>query len=171
MREPPTPETPPESGPETKKPVWKNPYVLGFVIGIVFLTVLPFVQRKFLKAPPPIATLAPWVLPTVDGGTVVAVRRAAVGDGGEAGVEWPRDGNGLELAQPGKGEEGETGQHEHGHQPGAGGGVAGQRKPARSRLRRHRARPKSRPAAGTARIGPRRVARGRVTAARLAGER
>lgn len=65
-----TPETPPETGPETKKPVWKNPYVLGFLIGIVFLTAMPFVQRKFLKAPPPISTLSPWVLPTVDGGTV-----------------------------------------------------------------------------------------------------
>lgn len=67
MAEPSPPEVP---APEAKKPVWKNPYVIGFLIGIVFLTALPFLQRKFLKAPPPISTLAPWVLPTTDGGTV-----------------------------------------------------------------------------------------------------
>ena len=38
-------------------PPWKNPFVLAFVIGIAFLTVLPFLQRRFLKAPPPIVYL------------------------------------------------------------------------------------------------------------------
>lgn len=66
----PTPEAPAGAGPEPKKPFWKNPFVLGFVIGIAFLTVLPFMQRKFLKAPPPISTLAPWALSTVDGGSI-----------------------------------------------------------------------------------------------------
>jgi hypothetical protein len=66
----PTLQTPPDGAAEAKTPVWRNPYVIGFFIGIAFLTALPFVQRKFLKAPPPIARLAPWVLPTVDGGTI-----------------------------------------------------------------------------------------------------
>jgi hypothetical protein len=69
----PTPE--PADAPEApadgpKPPVWKNPFVIGFVIGIAVLTVLPFLQRRFLKAPPPISSLAPWALPTVDGGSV-----------------------------------------------------------------------------------------------------
>lgn len=58
------------SAPEKKVPVYKNPFVLAFLIGITFLTVLPFLQRRFLKAPPPIATLAPWRLPTTDGGMI-----------------------------------------------------------------------------------------------------
>lgn len=67
----PTPPVPSDApAPEKKVPPWKNPFVLAFVIGIAFLTVLPFVQRRFLKAPPPIGTLAPWQLPTTDGGVV-----------------------------------------------------------------------------------------------------
>ncbi|MEW5743211.1 MAG: hypothetical protein AB1938_30125 [Myxococcota bacterium] len=66
----PTPAPPPDAAPEKKAPFYKNPFVIGFVLGIAFLTVLPFIQRPFLKAPPPISTLAPWRLPTVDGGVI-----------------------------------------------------------------------------------------------------
>lgn len=59
--------------PEKKGPFYKNPFVIGFFIGIAFLTVMPFLQRRFLKAPPPIATLAPWRLSTTDGGVVGSV--------------------------------------------------------------------------------------------------
>ncbi len=54
--------------PEPKRPPWKNPFVLAFVVGAVFLTVLPLLQRKFLKAPPPLKTLEPWALELPDGG-------------------------------------------------------------------------------------------------------
>lgn len=56
--------------PEKKVPVWKNPFVIAFAIGVVFLTVAPFIQRQFLKAPPPVHSLAPWVAPTLDGQTL-----------------------------------------------------------------------------------------------------
>lgn len=49
-----------ESAPEKKVPFWKNPFLLAFLIGAVFLTVLPFAQRRFLKAPPPVLQLSPW---------------------------------------------------------------------------------------------------------------
>lgn len=48
---------------------WK-PYVWGFVIGAVFLTVMPLLQRRFLKAAPPIRTLSAWSTHTLDGGSV-----------------------------------------------------------------------------------------------------
>jgi cytochrome oxidase Cu insertion factor (SCO1/SenC/PrrC family) len=54
----------------TPRPVWKNPYVLGFVIGAIFLTVLPIMQRRFLRAPPPIRQLSAWELPSLGGGPV-----------------------------------------------------------------------------------------------------
>ncbi len=43
-------------------PLWKNPFAIAFVIGVTFLTALPFLQRRFLKAPPPLAQLEPWAL-------------------------------------------------------------------------------------------------------------
>lgn len=49
-------------------PKWLNPYVIAFIIGVIFLTVLPRLQRRFLKAPPPIAPLGAWALSTVDDG-------------------------------------------------------------------------------------------------------
>lgn len=55
--------------PEKKTPVWRNPFVLAFVLGVVVLTALPLLQRRFLKAPPPIAPIAPWRLSTVDEGS------------------------------------------------------------------------------------------------------
>jgi hypothetical protein len=49
-----------ESEPEKKSPFWKNPFLIAFFIGAVFLTVLPFAQRRFLKAPPPVMQLTAW---------------------------------------------------------------------------------------------------------------
>jgi len=46
-----------ESEPEKKVPFWKNPFLIAFFIGAFFLTVLPFAQRSFLKAPPPVMQL------------------------------------------------------------------------------------------------------------------
>jgi cytochrome oxidase Cu insertion factor (SCO1/SenC/PrrC family) len=43
-----------------------NVYTVSFVIGAIFLTVLPFMQKRFLKAPAPIAALGPWRLFTLD---------------------------------------------------------------------------------------------------------
>ncbi len=45
---------------------WKNPFVIAFLLGVVLLTALPFLQRRFLKAPPAIAPLTAWSLSTVD---------------------------------------------------------------------------------------------------------
>lgn len=45
-----------------KVPFWKNPYVAGFALGAVVLTVLPLLQRPFLKAPPPLKTMTAWSL-------------------------------------------------------------------------------------------------------------
>lgn len=53
---------------EPKTPIWKNPYLIGFLIGAVFLTILPLMQRQFLKAPPPIRQLTAWELPSLAGG-------------------------------------------------------------------------------------------------------
>jgi cytochrome oxidase Cu insertion factor (SCO1/SenC/PrrC family) len=54
----------------TESPVtgsrWKNPFVIAFLLGVVVLTVLPFLQRRFLKAPPAIAPLTTWSLSRVD---------------------------------------------------------------------------------------------------------
>jgi len=52
--------------PATPRPKWKDPFVLAFVIGVVVLTALPFLQRRFLNAPPPITKLPAWQLSTLD---------------------------------------------------------------------------------------------------------
>ena len=44
------------------RPFYKNPYVLGFVIGALTLTFLGPVQRMFLHAPPPLVELGAWSL-------------------------------------------------------------------------------------------------------------
>lgn len=49
----------------------KNPFVLAFVFGLVFLTALPFMQKRFLSAPKPLGAFGPWVLTSLDGGTEV----------------------------------------------------------------------------------------------------
>ena len=41
---------------------WLNPFSVAFVLGIIFLTALPLLQRRFLKAPPPIGPLGRWEL-------------------------------------------------------------------------------------------------------------
>lgn len=58
------------SEPAAKVPLWKNPFVIAFVIGAITLTVLPFMQRRFLKAPPPGPSLGAWQLQTADGGVL-----------------------------------------------------------------------------------------------------
>jgi protein SCO1/2 len=40
----------------------KHPYASAFVAGAVILTILPFAQKLFLTAPPPIASLGQWEL-------------------------------------------------------------------------------------------------------------
>ena len=59
----------PEGVPAAKMPLWRNPFVIAFVVGAFFLTVLPFMQRRFLKAPPPGPSLGAWQLQLADGGT------------------------------------------------------------------------------------------------------
>ncbi len=59
----------PEPSPP-KRPKWKDPFVVAFVVGIVVLTALPFAQKKFLRAPPPILALPAWALSRPDGGIV-----------------------------------------------------------------------------------------------------
>jgi hypothetical protein len=50
---------------------WRpNVFVVAFVLGAVVLTVLPLLQRKFLKAPAPIVTLPSWSLATAGGEAV-----------------------------------------------------------------------------------------------------
>ncbi|MBK7857524.1 MAG: hypothetical protein IPJ65_02640 [Archangiaceae bacterium] len=50
---------------------WRpNVFVAAFVLGAAALTVLPFLQRRFLKAPEPIYTLPPWSLSTSSGEAV-----------------------------------------------------------------------------------------------------
>jgi cytochrome oxidase Cu insertion factor (SCO1/SenC/PrrC family) len=52
---------------EPARPFYKNPFVIGFVVGIAALTALPLMQRKFLKAPPPLRPLGTWELTRPDG--------------------------------------------------------------------------------------------------------
>jgi len=44
------------------QPPWRNPFVIAFVLGAIVLTVLPFIQRKTLRAPAPLANLGAWSL-------------------------------------------------------------------------------------------------------------
>jgi hypothetical protein len=60
----------PDVAPEPKVPLYKNPFLIAFLLGAAFLTVMPFVQRAFLKAPPPILQLTPWEVPSRAGGPV-----------------------------------------------------------------------------------------------------
>lgn len=45
-----------------KTPVYKNPFVIAFVIGAVVLTVLPFMQGMVMRAPKPLSSLGRWEL-------------------------------------------------------------------------------------------------------------
>jgi hypothetical protein len=64
--------TEPEPPPPAKVPLWRNPFVLAFVIGVVLITAMPFLQRRTLRAPPPGPTLGNWQLQRADGGVVGA---------------------------------------------------------------------------------------------------
>ncbi len=67
MSEPPVTAPPP-----VRRPRWKDPFVLAFVVGVVVLTALPFLQKSFLKAPAPVMTLPPWHLEALGGGEPVS---------------------------------------------------------------------------------------------------
>jgi cytochrome oxidase Cu insertion factor (SCO1/SenC/PrrC family) len=57
---------------QQQTPVWKNPFVVAFVLGAAALTALPFLQKRFLKAPPPLRPLGAWELSTPTGDKVGA---------------------------------------------------------------------------------------------------
>lgn len=48
---------------------WK-PYLIGFGIGAVILTLMPLLQTRFLKAPPPVMQLDAWSATSLAGGDV-----------------------------------------------------------------------------------------------------
>lgn len=52
------------------EPSSMKPWVIGFLLGAVVLTVLPLLQQRFLKAPPPVQQLSPWSVTSVSGGDV-----------------------------------------------------------------------------------------------------
>jgi hypothetical protein len=59
--------------PAPRRPLWKDPFVIAFVVGVVVLTALPTMQRVFLNAPPPLLSLPAWSLTALsDGGEVSA---------------------------------------------------------------------------------------------------
>ncbi len=47
---------------EGKKPFYKNPFLIGFVVGALALTILPFLQKTQMRAPEPISHLGDWAL-------------------------------------------------------------------------------------------------------------
>lgn len=60
MSSPEAPGAQPGSG--DKRPLWKNPFLIAFLLGALALTVLPFLQRTQLRAPEPISHLGDWSL-------------------------------------------------------------------------------------------------------------
>jgi hypothetical protein len=54
------------------KTLRQNVFLVAFVLGAVVLTVLPFLQRKFLNAPAPIVSLPAWSLETSTGKVVTS---------------------------------------------------------------------------------------------------
>lgn len=52
---------------EQKAPFYKNPWVIGFVVGAACLTILPILQTFAMKAPAPVASLGEWHLVDQDG--------------------------------------------------------------------------------------------------------
>jgi cytochrome oxidase Cu insertion factor (SCO1/SenC/PrrC family) len=56
---------------------WINPWSVAFVFGLVFLTALPLLQRRFLKAPAPVGTLGSWTLSDVEAGRPLGNRELA----------------------------------------------------------------------------------------------
>lgn len=55
-----------------------NIFVAAFFIGALILTVLPFLQRRFLRAPEPILSLPTFNFSTADGGLVSSTRLRGV---------------------------------------------------------------------------------------------
>lgn len=53
-----------ESG---KVPFYKNPYFLGFLVGIAFLTAMRPIAMSFRRAPPPMIDVGDWTLTSHDG--------------------------------------------------------------------------------------------------------
>ena len=62
--------TEPETPPPAKVPLWRNPFVLAFAVGVVLITAMPFLQRRTLRAPPAGPSLGNWQLQLADGGVV-----------------------------------------------------------------------------------------------------
>lgn len=61
----------------TQPPPWyRSPFVIAFFIGVAVLTVLPLLQRRFLSAPEPLATLPAWNLVTLGEDDVGSARLA-----------------------------------------------------------------------------------------------
>jgi protein SCO1/2 len=58
------------TAPEGKTPVWKNPFVIAFVLGAIALTILPVLQSFAMRAPPPIASLGEWSLLDQNGAVI-----------------------------------------------------------------------------------------------------
>ena len=69
-----------EANPSAKAPLWKSPFALAFLTGAVVLTVLPLLQSRVMRAPPPVASLGAWHLVDEDG--------AAIGDDTLKGQVW-----------------------------------------------------------------------------------
>lgn len=56
--------------PTAKVPVWKNPYVIAFLLGVVVITLMRPLSSSFRKAPPPVRQLSPWSATSLGGGPV-----------------------------------------------------------------------------------------------------
>lgn len=61
------PETTTPADTQAKTPIYKNPFLIAFLIGAAALTVLPMMQYFAMKAPPPVASLGEWSLVDQDG--------------------------------------------------------------------------------------------------------
>lgn len=68
--EPTVPDSSPDSAPTAEMastPIYKNPYLWGFIIGAACLTAMRPLQNMMQTAPPPIVKLSPWSLTDHDG--------------------------------------------------------------------------------------------------------
>lgn len=54
--------------PTAKVPLWKNPYVIAFVLGVIVITVMRPLSSSFRKAPPPVRQLSAWSATSLGGG-------------------------------------------------------------------------------------------------------
>jgi protein SCO1 len=57
----------PDQAGAAKAPVWKNPWLIAFVVGATVLTVLPAIQSLSYRAPPPLHSLGDWSLVDQEG--------------------------------------------------------------------------------------------------------